>query len=83
MKITKVKQHYIDFGESSLEEFIEQYRKTPLRSLRKAMVESLDLQTNDEWLAARHGHITASAISGFLSGGRSKPNYLAILQRAL
>lgn len=72
MKITKVKQHYIDFGESSLEEFIEQYRKTPLRSLRKAMVESLDLQTNDEWLAARHGHITASAISGFLSGGRSK-----------
>lgn len=70
--ITKVKQHYIDFGDSSLEQFIAEYRATPKRSLRKAMVESLEMQTNDEWLAARHGHITASTIAGFLSGGRSK-----------
>lgn len=72
MKITKVKQHYIDFGESSLEEFVAEYRATPLRSLRKAMIESVNMQTNSEWLEARHGHITASNMSKFLSGGRSK-----------
>lgn len=72
MQITKVKQHFIDFGNSSLEQFIAEYRATPLRSLRKAMVESVNMQTNDEWLEARHGHITASNISKFLSGGRSK-----------
>lgn len=72
MKITETKQHFIDFGDSSLEQFIAEYRATPKRSLRKAMVEALDMQTNDEWLAARHGHITASTISGFLSGGRKK-----------
>lgn len=72
MKTTKVKQHYIDFGDSSLEQFISDYRATKKRSLRKAMVEALDMQTNDEWLMARQGHITASVISGFLSGGRKK-----------
>lgn len=70
--ITKVKQHYLDFGDSSLEQFIAEYRATPKRSLRKAMVEAVDMQTNDDWLAARHGCITASTIAGFLSGGRSK-----------
>lgn len=72
MKTIKVKQHYIDFGDSSLEQFIADYRATKKRSLRKAMVESLNMQTNDEWLVARQGHITASVISGFLSGGRKK-----------
>lgn len=72
MKITKTKQHYIDFGEYSLEQFISNYRATPLRSLRKDMVEALDMQTNLEWLEARQGHITASNISKFLTGGRTK-----------
>lgn len=72
MKITKVKQHFIDWGNSSLEEFITEYRATPLRSLRKALVESVNMQTNKEWLEARHGNITASNISKFLSGGRKK-----------
>lgn len=72
MNITKVKQHFINFGDSSLEQFVAGYRAIPKRSLRKAAIESLDMQTNDEWLQARHGHITASNISKFLSGGRSK-----------
>lgn len=72
MKTCKVKQHYIDFGESALEQFISDYRATPLRSLRKDMVEALNMQTNLEWLAARQGHITASNISKFLTGGRTK-----------
>lgn len=72
MKICKVKQHYIDFGESSLEQFISEYRATPLRSLRKALVESVEMQTNLEWLKARTGHITASNASKFLSAGRTK-----------
>jgi len=72
MEITKVKQHFIDFGESSLEQFIANYRATPLRSLRKDMVEALDMQTNVEWLKARQGHITASNASKFLTGGRTK-----------
>ena len=72
MKICKVRQHYIDFGDSSLEEFVNNYRALTLRSLRKAAVEALNMQTNQEWLEARHGHITASNISKFLSGGRSK-----------
>lgn len=72
MKICKVKQHYIDFGESSLEQFISEYRATPLRSLRKDMVEALNMQTNLDWLIARRGHITASNVSKFLTGGRTK-----------
>lgn len=71
MKITVVKQHFLELT-CSLEEFIADYRATPLRSLRKAMIESVKMQTNQEWLQARHGHITASNISKFLSGGRSK-----------
>lgn len=72
MKITKVKQHYIDFGESSLEEFIVDYYQLPFASLRKGLVESTNMQTNVEWLKARHGHITASNITNFLSAGKSK-----------
>ena len=76
MQITKVKQHYIDWGDSSLEQFIAAYRVTPKASLRKLLIESINMQTNDEWLAARHGHITASNMSKFLSGGRSKTENL-------
>lgn len=72
MKITKAKQHHIDFGDSSLEEFIANYRATPLRSLRKAAVEALNMQTDMIWLSARQGHITASNISKFLTCGRTK-----------
>lgn len=75
MKVTPVKQHYIDFGDSSLEQFISEYRATPLRSLRKDMVEALNMQTNLDWLKARQGHITASNISKFLTGGRSKNEF--------
>lgn len=74
MKITKTKQHFIDFGDSSLEQFISDYRATNLRSLRKDMVEALNLQTNIEWLSARQGHITASNMNKFLTGGRTKDN---------
>lgn len=83
MKTTKVKQHYISFGDSSLDQFVAEYRATPLRSLRKAMVESLDMQTNLEWLTARHGHITASNISKFLTGGRSKNEFFGDTAKAI
>lgn len=72
MQITKVKQHFINLNPQELKNFITEYHNTPLRSLRKALVESVEMQTNIEWLKARAGHITASDASKFLSAGRTK-----------
>jgi hypothetical protein len=83
MKITRVKQHYINFGDSNIDDFISTYKMIEKKSLRKVFIESVDMQTNDKWLAERHGHITASNISKFLSGGRSKSEVMGLQSKGV
>lgn len=72
MQITKVKQHFIGLSDSEYANLIADYAKATAYSDRRAIIESVPLQTNPEWLAARRGHITASNAKAYLTNGRTK-----------
>lgn len=72
MKITKLKQHYIDWESvGGYEKFMADYNAEPTYQGKRTLIESVPMQTNPEWLAARREHITASTMKDFLGFDRS------------
>ena len=72
MNILKLKQHYIDWDAvGGYDKFMADYNACPDYDQRRVLIESLPLQTNNEWLRARRGHITCSTMKDFLSMDRT------------
>lgn len=88
MTITRCKQHFIDWSAvGGKEKFFEDYANatdeyaevngvseivmTQMQK-RRILINSVPLQTNPKWLAARRGNITCSTMKGFLGVGRDK-----------
>ena len=72
MKIFKAPQHYIDWAAvGGYEKFIADYHDAPTYDDKRILIESLPLQTNPDWKAARRGHITASTMKDFLGMDRT------------
>ena len=72
MKIQNIPQHFIDWSAvGGYEKFIADYNEAPNYQQKRILIESLPLQTNPEWLAARRGYITASKMKDFLGMDRS------------
>lgn len=85
-KTTKCKQHFIDWESvGGLQGFLDAYAAAPTYNEKRTIIESLPMQTNPEWLAARRGHITASKMKDFLGMDRSGKNpgkgYLNVVRR--
>lgn len=71
-KTTVCKQHFIDWAEvGGLDGFMAAYKAAPTYNEKRIIIESLPMQTNPEWLAARRGHITASKMKDFLGMDRT------------
>lgn len=72
MKICNVPQHFIMWSEvGGYEKFMADYKAATSYYDRRILIESLPMQTNPEWLAARRGHITASKMKDFLGMDRT------------
>lgn len=75
LQITRCKQHFIDWDAvGGIDKFIADYKNAPTYADRRAIIDSLPLQTNLVWLAARRKHITASKMKDFLGMDRSGKN---------
>lgn len=71
-KTTVCKQHFIDWvAVGGLDGFMAAYKAAPTYNEKRIIIESLPMQTNPEWLAARRGHITASKMKDFLGMDRT------------
>lgn len=72
LKITKCKQHYIDWESvGGKNNFIAAYRNANSYYDRRTLIAGLPMQTNPEWLKARRAHITCSGMKDFLGMDRS------------
>jgi hypothetical protein len=72
MEIFNKPQHYIDWKSvGGYEKFIADYHDAPTYDDKRILIESLPLQTNPDWKAARRGHITASTMKDFLGMDRT------------
>lgn len=72
MKITKVKQHFIGLSDAEYSNMLNDYAAATSYFDRRNIIESVPLETNPKWLAARRGHITASNAKAYLTNGRTK-----------
>lgn len=73
MEITRCKQHFIDWeAVGGKEKFIADYAAATSYDQRRILIESVPMQTNPEWKAARRGHITASKMKDFLGMNKAR-----------
>lgn len=73
MKITRCKQHFIDWeAVGGKEKFIADYYAAYNYEQRRILIESVPMQTNQKWKDARRAHITASCMKDFLGMDRTK-----------
>lgn len=85
-KPTTCKQHFIDWESvGGLQAFLDSYAAAPSYNEKRIIIESLPMQTNPEWLAARRGHITASKMKDFLgmdrTGKKAGKGYKNVVRR--
>lgn len=86
MKIHQIPQHYINWADcGGHEKFIQDYKSCTDYAQRRILIESVPLQTNQEWLTARQAHITCSTMKDYLGMDRTgkKPGvgYKKIIKR--
>lgn len=73
MKITRCKQHFIDWDAvGGKEKFFADYNAATSYEQRRILIESVPMQTNRKWKDARRGHITASKMKDFLGMNKAK-----------
>ena len=86
MKILKTKQHFIDWSAvGGYDKFMSDYLAAPTYDDKRILIESLPMQTNPEWKAARRAHITASTMKDFLgmdrTGKKAGAGYKKVVKR--